>query len=163
MSVAAEGSEVMASRKEGCRLPHFFRIQLFLYVVQEFPFKDRRLFSCADVVAVKLPPGTEPAVEPFPCLFYGKDPDILRKIVVHIGPDLIPGQVRLQKGIGHLAPGMDTCIRTARPCELYLLPGHAGEHRLQLPLDGVIVSLEPLPAVIAGAVVFYEKSVVLHG
>ena len=101
-------------------------------------------------------------MEPLGAFLTGIYADILRHIPPQILQDLRGGHIAFTVEIGHLPPGMDTCIGAAAAADLNGFSQDSGQALLNLSLNGVILPRKTLPTLIPGAIIANFKPQIPH-
>ena len=147
---------------------HALRIERALIAILE-PLPERvGRGAVQDRIAIRFGPGVQPCVEAFRRLPHICHGNVLGQVSVDIMHYLLLRRVKRGFEIGDLSDGVDACVGASGAVHLDILPGHAGEDRLQLSLDGAVVllrsrSAELLPAEVARAVVLHGHPVIIYG
>ena len=137
--------------------PHVGRIVQNSYV---FPVKHRFYVTIKAGIAVCFSQRVVPGMEARPGLLHLPDGDGVGQIAVQIVPDGLRRLRHIQHHIGGHGPGVYAGIGAARANDVHRLPLQLPQHRLQLPLDGVLPRLA-LPAEKPRAVIGDDELIIL--
>ena len=111
--VAAEGRKVLLTQQIRRREAHPLHIRLVVQQRHIFPVEHRLHRAHMAGVAVGLAQRVVPGVEPGCGLLYLPDGDGVRQVAVHVVPDLLRRQRRVQHHIGGHGAGVYPGIRAA--------------------------------------------------
>ena len=111
--VAAEGRKVLLAQQIRRRAAHPLHIRLVVQQRHIFPVEHRLHRAHMAGVAVGLAQRVVPGVEPGRGLLYLPDGDGVRQVAVHVVPDLLRRQRRVQHHVGGHGAGVYPGIRAA--------------------------------------------------
>ena len=146
-----------------CRFPHGRKIQRLRNTGHILSVKYIGVFAVPNGIAVGLFLGIEPGMKPGRTILAPGNTDILRQVLPQLCQNLFGRHGAFTMEICHLSHRMHTGIGATAAGNLDLLAQDLTEAGLQFALDGVVLSRQPLPATIAGAVVANIKANVAHG
>ena len=96
-----------------CRFPHHIHVKRFLHLRQKAAAEHISNRIIPDPVYVRFPHRMQTRMKPRRCLLHGQHRHILRKIPVHIVPDLLRASSPDTPEADYLSGRMDTCVRPA--------------------------------------------------
>ena len=152
VGVSAETFIVQLAGHVFRRFLHSFHIGTVIQDSHVFSLEDGLYRSVEAGVAVELSDCFIPGMEAGRRFSYIPDCYVLRKIAVHVIPDLVRAHGDIQMDIGHHCFCVDAGIGSSRAGYRNTAAAHAGEDLFQSSLDGVPVRLV-FPAVIPAAVI----------
>ena len=160
--ISAEAPEIVLAAELNGRDLHRSGVQRSPVLVDVLSVEYVAGFILSDPVQVDFSGRVEAAVKARRCLGDGEDADIVREIFVDIIPYLVRCLLGLDPELSDLTFCVDACVGAAGPVDIHGLPGHDPEDLFQLLLDGIVGIALFLPAVVAGAIVLDEHSIILH-